>query len=155
MNVVPFTEEMGEWDFSLASLGDPGLNDTFHMVLYVGAAATGVNGLSASDGFRLAQNYPNPAPGRTSISFTLPREQSVSLGLYDVAGRLVARLADGPHAAGVHTVRWDGTREGVPASPGVYFYRLSTPAGELSKSPDAGTLSSLCPLSPCLRGGAT
>jgi hypothetical protein len=134
VNVVPFEDNVGEWDFELNSVGNPALNDQYHMVLYAGTAATGVNGLSASEGFVLDQNFPNPAPGRTSISFTLPRTENVTLGVYDVAGRLVTRLAEGPLSAGPHTVNWDGMRSGTPAPNGVYFYRLATPTGELSRS---------------------
>jgi flagellar hook assembly protein FlgD len=37
----------------------------------------------------------------------------------------VRRLAGGPHAAGTHTVSWDGRDDdGVALSSGVYFYRV-------------------------------
>lgn len=78
----------------------------------------------------LRQNYPNPFNPRTTIQFELPRAESVRLGIYDVQGRLVATLHDGPAPAGVSRVEWRGQidRGGVAAS-GVYFYQLVTASG--------------------------
>jgi hypothetical protein len=77
-------------------------------------------------GVSLAQNVPNPAPrGATAIAFELPRAGAVTLAIYDVAGRRIARLVDGELPAGPHQATWDGRDEGgrsVPA--GVYFYDL-------------------------------
>ncbi len=68
---------------------------------------------------------PNPFNPATSIRFSLPRETNVSLRVYDVAGRLVRRLVDGPLPAGAHSFRWNGrTDEGRNAASGVYFARL-------------------------------
>ena len=73
----------------------------------------------------LEGNAPNPFQSRTAIQFTLPELTDVSLAVHDVLGRRVATLTDGPLAAGVHTVYWDGRSEaGVPLASGVYFYRL-------------------------------
>ena len=44
----------------------------------------------------------------------------MTISICDVAGREVARLADGFEPAGKHVVRWAG-----PMAPGVYFARLS------------------------------
>ena len=51
---------------------------------------------------RLGVPVPNPASGRTRLSFTLPATAEVRLDLLDVRGRPVAVLAQGPHAAGEH-----------------------------------------------------
>ena len=66
---------------------------------------------------------PNPAPGRTSIAFTLPKATSVNLSVYDVAGRRVATLAEGARAAGRH----EATFEGRGLASGVYRARLIAP----------------------------
>jgi hypothetical protein len=65
---------------------------------------------------------PNPFQESTSFRFSLPSEAVVELGVYDVEGRRVARLADGVRAAGTHEVRWDAS--GLPS--GTYFARFST-----------------------------
>jgi hypothetical protein len=76
---------------------------------------------------RLEQNAPNPFNPTTSIRFTVAREGAkVRMSVYDVAGRLVRDLVDGPATAGEHVARWDGTdAEGRPVASGVYFVRLS------------------------------
>jgi hypothetical protein len=49
--------------------------------------------------------------------------------VYDVAGRLVARLLEEEaRPAGVHTVTWTPR-----AAAGAYFYRLSTPHGSAAR----------------------
>jgi hypothetical protein len=71
--------------------------------------------------------HPNPAPGTTTIGFALPRQAQVRLRVYDVAGRLVRTLIDGPTTAGEGVKIWDGrSDDGGPVAGGVYFYRLET-----------------------------
>lgn len=73
---------------------------------------------------------PNPFNPSTTISFHLAETADVELAVYDLGGRLVARLASGSLPAGEHSIPWHGTdlRGGRTAS-GVYFYRLT--AGRL------------------------
>ncbi len=83
----------------------------------------------------LGNCYPNPLnlslPGRSNnratITFGLSDPSSVSLGIYDVSGRLVKTLARGKRPAGVHTVAWTGQDDRDRAvGSGVYFYRLES-----------------------------
>ena len=75
---------------------------------------------------RLLGNHPNPFNPSTTIRYEIPARCRVALGVYDVGGRLVARLVDGMQDAGVHEVRWDGLdTAGGPVASGVYFSRLS------------------------------
>lgn len=74
---------------------------------------------------RLLQNYPNPFEPSTTIRFSLPSETHVTLDVYDIRGGLVARLLNEVQPAGEKFITWDGRTDGnVPASSGVYFYRL-------------------------------
>ena len=83
----------------------------------------------------LGANFPNPFNPRTTISFTLPEACHVGVAVYDSAGRLVRTLAGEHMAEGPHSVVWDGeTDRGTRAASGVYFCRLSTPAGAESSS---------------------
>ena len=68
---------------------------------------------------------PNPVREFASIGFDLPREASVELAAYDVAGRRVATLASGAWPAGRHSVRWapEGTG-GARLAAGVYLLKL-------------------------------
>jgi minor extracellular serine protease Vpr len=71
----------------------------------------------------LAQNYPNPFNPETRILFTLKEADDVSLVVYDLLGRQVARLVNAKHLeAGNHTVSFSGW----DLSSGVYFYQLQT-----------------------------
>lgn len=102
---------------------------------------------AAVRGFELKQNFPNPfssvagsraiggANPTTSIAFTLPAAQKVSLQIYDNQGRLVHTLLDAPIAAGRHAVVWNGlTQQNEAAAAGVYFYVLhSSPFREMKK----------------------
>ncbi len=73
----------------------------------------------------LAQSRPNPFSATTTVSFALPAAGHARLAVYSVSGRLVARLLDGPRAAGAHAVTWDGRDSQGRACPaGVYFCRL-------------------------------
>lgn len=74
----------------------------------------------------LSAATPNPSRGAATCHFTLPAAGTARLALYDAAGRLVRVLADGPHAAGEHAVRWDGTGEdGARLPAGLYLARLT------------------------------
>lgn len=68
----------------------------------------------------LAQNYPNPFHGRTSITYSLPSQQTVVLKLYDVSGREVRTLVNQPQAPGTYRVDLFART----LASGVYFYRL-------------------------------
>lgn len=71
--------------------------------------------------YSLYENYPNPFNPTTEIRFALPESAPVSLVIYDVTGREVARLVDGTLAAGYHRVQWEASA--MPS--GLYLYRLT------------------------------
>lgn len=76
--------------------------------------------------FALGPLAPNPVRGDALVSFTVPVRARVSLGVYDVAGRAIATLAEGEHAPGRHAVRLDASA----MRPGLYFVRLAAPGVE-------------------------
>jgi len=80
--------------------------------------------------FALAQNYPNPFNPVTTIAFQTPRGADVRLAVFDLLGREVARLADGPRSAGFYSVPFNASR----LASGVYFYRLSAPGYSAQKA---------------------
>ncbi|MBN2170128.1 MAG: FG-GAP repeat protein [Candidatus Krumholzibacteriota bacterium] len=81
---------------------------------------------------RLA-SYPNPFNPKTTLSFALPADCRAHLAVFDVRGRRLRVVADGPLTAGEHSFTWDGTDDaGRPLAAGVYFARLQ--AGELIQS---------------------
>jgi hypothetical protein len=100
------------------------------------ASATGVRddgraGMPA--GYALHQNHPNPFNAGTEIRYHLPRDERVSLKIYNTLGQEVRVLAAGAVPAGEHAIHWDG-RDGTgsPAASGLYFCRLQ--AGGFSET---------------------
>lgn len=66
--------------------------------------------------------YPNPFNPAASIRYSLPEAGTVRLAVYDMLGRRVAELVNGPLEAGSHTADFDGSR----LASGVYVYRLQS-----------------------------
>ena len=82
----------------------------------------------------LEQNFPNPFNPSTSIRYVIPTRASVSVEVYDLSGRLVARLVDARQEKGPHSIAWNGTDyRGNPVSSGVYLYRLTAGGETVSK----------------------
>jgi hypothetical protein len=79
----------------------------------------------------LAQNHPNPFNPRTTIRFALPRAQDVTLRIFDVQGKLVRTLIEGPQTAGAHEAVWEGRDDrGGQVPSGTYLYRLRSGDGD-------------------------
>jgi hypothetical protein len=95
--------------------------------IYIPPAVNGVSRKSAVvEEFGLSQNYPNPFNPKTTISFSIPKAQHVTLKVFDVLGCEVATLIDGTEPAGTHAVELDGSM----LSSGIYYYRME--AGQFS-----------------------
>jgi hypothetical protein len=68
---------------------------------------------------------PNPASDGTVISFAIPRRGQVIIRAFDLLGRCVGVLFDGPCEAGSHRFVWNGHDAARrPMTSGVYFLRL-------------------------------
>lgn len=81
--------------------------------------------MTPSMALTLFQNHPNPFNPSTEIRYYLPERSMVTLDIFDVAGRRVARLVDKEQAGGFQTASWNGLDgSGCTASSGVYFYML-------------------------------
>jgi hypothetical protein len=83
----------------------------------------------------LQQNRPNPFAESTEIAFSIAAPAPVTLGVYDVSGRLVRLLlARDVLGLGQHRVAWDARGEdGRRVSPGIYFYRLRAGEGTVER----------------------
>jgi hypothetical protein len=76
----------------------------------------------------LSAAEPTPFKDKTRISFSLPQEESVSLGVYNLLGARVNTLVSGTQTAGSHSIVWDGRDDRDARVPGgVYFFELKTP----------------------------
>jgi len=69
---------------------------------------------------KLDQNHPNPFTGSTTISYSVPEAQFVSLKVYDMIGNEVASLIDENQSPGNHEVVFDAK----DLVGGTYFYCL-------------------------------
>jgi alpha-L-arabinofuranosidase len=102
-----------------------------HSVVFVelyAQPATSVDDLSSVPrDFSLFQNYPNPFNPETTIRFSLPRRQKVTLNVFDIQGRVVETLVDDELPMGEHAVVFNAKN----LTSGVFFYRLT--AGPFSQ----------------------
>ena len=69
----------------------------------------------------LGNAYPNPFNPVTMLTYDVPAEMIVNMGVYDVRGRLVDELVQGSHDAGRYEVTWNADQN----SSGVYIIKMS------------------------------
>jgi hypothetical protein len=119
--IRPSIEILGTRIFSGQSNGTSLGNGTGEVSIYE------LNGTSVYDNtstapvrFSLFQNYPNPFNPTTTIHFSLPQRERVTLKIFDVLGREVATLANGELSAGEQSVQFNATN----LSSGIYFYQM-------------------------------
>jgi len=96
-------------------------------VRYYGPVSATTTGelLKVPQTFEFYSNYPNPFNPATTIRFDLPTAENVLLQIFDVSGKEVSTLVDGPRSAGAYSVVWDGTNfDGQQVGAGAYFCRL-------------------------------
>ncbi|HET7152996.1 MAG TPA: T9SS type A sorting domain-containing protein, partial [Candidatus Kapabacteria bacterium] len=68
----------------------------------------------------LSQNYPNPFSGETTISYSLPTPERITLSVYNSLGEEVATLVSDKQSAGGHNVVFKSDQ----LQNGMYFYRI-------------------------------
>ena len=102
---------------------------------YVGASGTsqlsigGISNKGLPVRFTVYPNFPNPFNPTTQIRYNLPKENTVTITIFDLAGRNIRTLMNVEQTAGYHTIGWDASNdlgEGVAA--GMYIYTIQ--AGE-------------------------
>jgi len=91
---------------------------------FVGEQLAKVQAIPAT--YELSQNFPNPFNPATTIRYGLPREERVTLKIYNLLGEEIATLInDELKAAGYHVIVWDGRNQArQPVAGGVYFYHF-------------------------------
>lgn len=77
---------------------------------------------SPENQFRLSFNcYPNPFKGNTSIRYKLPKDNFVTLGIYDMYGQEVRNLVKKEEQAGLHNFTFNADE----LTEGIYYCRLT------------------------------
>lgn len=79
-------------------------------------------------GYTLNQNYPNPFNPVTRIGFAIPKSEFVSISVFDIEGREVAKIVNTTLQAGNYTVEWKADK----ITSGIYYYRIK--AGDFSQT---------------------
>lgn len=69
----------------------------------------------------LYQNYPNPFNSSTTISYSIPHSDFVTLKIYDVLGREIQPLVNEFQKPGTYSANFDATK----LSSGIYLYKLN------------------------------
>jgi len=72
--------------------------------------------------FNLYQNYPNPFNPTTNIQYDLPKDNFVSIKVYDLLGKQIAELVNEYKQAGSYLVSFDASK----LASGIYFYKIET-----------------------------
>jgi hypothetical protein len=117
----------------VAATGDDGDGDVFAAGTVTVLPGTNGNGDSGPTGSNagteiVAEAFPNPTDGTSSIVYSIPSELAASpveIAVYDVAGRRVRTLLAEPGQTGRSTLDWDLRNEqGDRVSDGIYFYRI-------------------------------
>ncbi|MDQ3021894.1 MAG: T9SS type A sorting domain-containing protein [Bacteroidota bacterium] len=72
--------------------------------------------------YGLSQNYPNPFNPVTKINFDIPKESFVTLKVFDLSGKEVAKIINESMQAGYYTVDFNSSI----LSSGIYFYKLES-----------------------------
>ena len=119
----------GDWILHITdgAPGDKGQLVSWSLCMESNSVGINNGGLSNPELYSLKQNYPNPFNPSTSISFTIPARELVTLKIYDLLGKEIYTLINETREAGTYTSIFNG--ENLPI--GVYFYRIQ--AGDYSQ----------------------
>ncbi|MBM4159266.1 MAG: T9SS type A sorting domain-containing protein [Ignavibacteria bacterium] len=133
----------GSGDGTIWSAQNSGVNNTLyavsvlesnHDIAYVAGdngtmlktnnGGIGIQNISSEipDKYSLSQNYPNPFNPLTKIRFAIPKNEIVTLKIYDLLGREAAILVNEKLQSGAYETTFDASS--LPS--GVYFYKLKT-----------------------------
>lgn len=83
---------------------------------------------------QLLPAYPNPFRASTRIAFAVPTGGPARLAVFDIAGRRVRTLLEGPVEPGRTEADWDGRDSGGrTVGAGIYFVELTHPSGTASR----------------------
>jgi len=75
----------------------------------------------------ISRVFPNPFALSTTLDFSLPQADLITVSVYDVQGKQVTTLAAKSFPSGAHSISWNGRdANGRRVSAGTYFFKLHT-----------------------------
>ena len=77
----------------------------------------------------LEQNYPNPFNPATTINFSIPQSEHVTLSVYNLVGQKITTLVDEELTSGEYSVTFDASR----LTSGIYFYTITAGSFQSNK----------------------
>jgi hypothetical protein len=89
----------------------------------------GVQEQNTAPGFKVSQNYPNPASGNAVFYLNLPRSGYVTVGISNLQGQVLRRQVPGQLGQGNHQISLD--LSGLAG--GIYFYSVTVNGFAVSK----------------------
>ena len=102
-----------------------GDNSEYSDILSVTMEWMSVDGDQLPKTYALHQNYPNPFNPVTTLRYDLPKDELVTITIYDLLGNVVGNVVNGNQSSGYRSVQWNGTNnQGQPVSAGVYLYSI-------------------------------
>lgn len=124
-------ESEGTWWGGVGSWTDDGLCSatlSLRAILLPYGSGSSVEDPELPDNIARLHASPNPFNPSTTISFILEEKSSLSLGIFDLRGRLVFSLIyNDTYEPGTHTFEWSGqTNSGLGLGSGVYFALLES-----------------------------
>jgi len=72
--------------------------------------------------YRLFEPYPNPFNAQTTIEFSLPLKDVMTIKVHDISGKEVRSIVHGIFDSGEHKVHWNASN----LSSGIYFIRMES-----------------------------
>jgi hypothetical protein len=87
---------------------------------YVVGVSEDESKLSIPDKFKLEQNYPNPFNPSTTIKYSIPKENFVTIKIYNLLGEEVVTLVNEDKTIGNYEIEFNAAS--LPS--GIYFYRI-------------------------------
>ena len=130
--VIPAFTAPAEYSYYIYAADSSGRNN---MHPYVGPAEphvfnTGTVGIQTPEansisGLQLSIR-PNPCSDICTLEFKLESLSPVKIQVFDIQGKEISTLQDGPLGLGIHHICWNTTtKSGVKAAPGLYFCVLT------------------------------
>jgi len=133
-----FTEDVFMYDerglmsevVSRVDYGEGLKNMSRHTFTWAGTGTSIGDGQEFPVSFNLGNAYPNPFNPATVIPYETGVAGQVTIRVYDILGRLVSTLYNGPQSAGKHQVRF----EAAGLTSGKYLVRMEAPGYSQTRS---------------------